>query len=84
MACADKAHQVDSEAGHPPRLLCIYLSIYLYLGASFVGRPICVCAVLAPLRRVNKYLSIWATQKKLWIRTRKAPHLLLVGERNRC
>ena len=54
MACADKAHQVDSEAGHPPRLLCIYLSIYLYLGASFVGRPICVCAVLAPLRRVNK------------------------------
>ena len=29
---------------------------YSRVGASCVGRPICVCAVLAPLRRVNIYL----------------------------
>ena len=27
--------------------------VYSRVGASCVGRPICVCAVLAPLRRVN-------------------------------
>ena len=31
------------------------LCVYSRVGASCVGRPICVCAVLAPLRRVNTY-----------------------------
>jgi hypothetical protein len=31
------------------------LCVYSRVGASYVGRPICVCAVSAPLRRVNTY-----------------------------
>merc|ERR1712194_703965 len=34
--------------------VCVCLCVYSRVGASCVGRPICVCAVLAPLRRVNK------------------------------
>jgi hypothetical protein len=33
----------------------IIISVYSRVGASYVGRPICVCAVSAPLRRVNAY-----------------------------
>ena len=36
--------------------VCLCLCVYSRVGASCVGRPICVCAVLAPLRRVNKYI----------------------------
>ena len=34
--------------------VCVCLCAHSRVGASCVGRPICVCAVLAPLRRVNK------------------------------
>ena len=35
--------------------VCVCLCVYSRVGASCVGRPICMCAVLAPLRRVNTY-----------------------------
>jgi hypothetical protein len=35
--------------------VCVCLCVYSRVGASYVGRPICVCAVSAPLRRVNTY-----------------------------
>ena len=36
--------------------VCVFLCVYSRVGASYVGRPICVCAVSAPLRRVNTYI----------------------------
>jgi hypothetical protein len=30
----------------------VCVSVYSRVGASYAGRPICVCAVSAPLRRV--------------------------------
>ena len=33
----------------------VCLFVFSRVGASCVGRPTCVCAVWAPLRRVNKY-----------------------------
>jgi hypothetical protein len=35
--------------------VCVCLCVYSRIGASYVGRPIFVCAVSAPLRRANKY-----------------------------
>ena len=37
-------------------LVCVFVCVYsrVALGASYVGRPICVCAVSAPLRLVNR------------------------------
>ena len=43
-------------------VLC--LCVYSRVGASCVGRPICVCAVLAPLRRVIKHTT--------WVRAASA------------
>ena len=37
--------------------VCVCLCVYSRVGASYVGRPICVCAVSVPLRRVNTYIS---------------------------
>ena len=37
--------------------VCVCLCVYSRVGASYVGRPICVCAVSAPLRRVNIYIN---------------------------
>ena len=36
--------------------VCVCLCVFSRVGASCVGRPICVCAVWAPLRRVNTYI----------------------------
>ena len=33
--------------------VCVCLCVYSRVDASYAGRPICVCAVSAPLRRVN-------------------------------
>ena len=38
--------------------VCVCLCVYSRVGASYVGRPICVCAVSAPLRRVNNIHTI--------------------------
>ena len=35
--------------------VCVCWCVYSRVGASYVGRPICVCAVSAPLRRVNTH-----------------------------
>ena len=40
----------------------VWLCVFSRVGASCVGRSTCVCAVWAPLRRVNKYNS-WSTAR---------------------
>ena len=45
-----------------PQCLCVYSRV----GASYVGRPICVCAVSAPLRRVNPYTEEGADRPGYW------------------
>ena len=35
--------------------VCVCLCVFSLVGASCVGRQICVCAAWAPLRRVNRY-----------------------------
>ena len=37
--------------------VCVCLCVYSRVGASCVGRPTCVCAVWAPLRRVNTNMA---------------------------
>ena len=43
--------------------VCVFVCVLTRVGASCVGRPICVCAVLAPLRRVNTYKTTARKEK---------------------
>ena len=38
--------------------VCVCLRVYSRVGASYAGRPICVCAVSGTLRRVNTHIYI--------------------------
>ena len=40
--------------------------VYSRVGASYVGRPICVCAVSAPLRRVQIHISCVEGGGRTW------------------
>ena len=52
--------------------VCLCSRVYSRVGASCVGRPTCVCAVWAPLRRVNRYWASTRVEAQVHISVRRA------------